>query len=110
MAINIQCTGLVREMGGMRAIAQRQELCFKMYFLVGEFDFIYTARTGMAWIICHNTRSEFVQGQASTFWANSSSRNALWCSVGPQLLLLAPAELLQVLWDGWLGTSPCHQQ
>lgn len=87
--------GLVREMGGMRANAQRQELCFKKCFLVWEFDFTFTARTGMAWTMCRNSRLEFFQDQASTFWENSSSQSALRSLVGPQLLLLALAELPQ---------------
>jgi len=64
-------------MESMTAIAQRQEMCFKKYFRVWEFDFIFTARTGTAWMMCHNTRFESWQGQASMFWKNSSSGSAL---------------------------------
>lgn len=102
--------GLVREMGGIRAIAQRQELGCKKYFLVWEFDFIFPAQIGTAWTMCHNTRFEFLQGQARTFWVNSSPWSASGSLVGPQLLLLAPAELPQALREGWLEASPCHEQ
>lgn len=104
--------GLVEEMGGMRAIAQRQELSFKEYFLVWEFDFTFTALTETVWTMGHNTRFEFLQGQAGTFWENSPSWSALGSLVGtrPQLLLLAAAELPQALREGWLGAVPCHQQ
>lgn len=59
--------GLVREMEGMRPIAQRQELCFKKYFPVWEFEFVFAVRTGMAWTMCCNIGFELWQGQASIF-------------------------------------------
>lgn len=44
--------GLVREMRGMRAIAQGQELVFQNYFFFWEFDFISMAHIGMSWTMC----------------------------------------------------------
>lgn len=59
--------GLVREMRGMRAIAQGQELVFRNYFFFWEFDFISMAQVGMAWTMCWNIGVEFFQDQANTF-------------------------------------------
>lgn len=89
--------GLVREMRGMRAIAQGQELVFQNYFFFWEFDFISMAHIGMSWTRCWNTGVEFFQDQANTFCRNSFFWSALKSLVGPPFLLLAPS---YVLWKG----------
>lgn len=76
----------------------KKKKCFKNYFLVWGFHFIFRAWTRLAWTMYCNTRFEFFQEQASTSSENHYSLSASGHSLGPQLLLLAPTEVLQVLW------------